>query len=100
MKRCAAITLLLVFSSWLLPWTAQAEEKDGYYCCQERSGTLFFTDNPKHFPPDCQLFPKDTGQSDLILLPGSAQPEAPEKNSEGPWRIDDWRLQKGERTRS
>jgi hypothetical protein len=98
MFRGAVIALLL---SGLLALTAQAEE-DGVYCCRELSGTLFFTDNPKHFPPHCQPFQKEPGKGGLILVPGSALPDKQEKIEApgGPWRIDDWRLQKGERSRT
>jgi hypothetical protein len=99
MLRSAAVTLLLI--SGLLPAATQAEE-DGIFSCRERSGSLFFTDDPKHFPPSCQPFQRDPGQGGLILVPGSALPKDQNKIDApaGPWRIDDWRLQKGERTSS
>jgi hypothetical protein len=92
----AAVLLSLCL---LLPGAAHAEE-EGIHACREPSGTLFFTDDPKHFPPNCQPFQREPGAGGLILVPGSALPDREEQRDApgGPWRIDDWRLHQRERT--
>jgi hypothetical protein len=100
MSRCAAAILTLLLSGGLAS-LAPAEESI-VYGCQQSNGTLFFTDDPKHFPANCQPMEGEAGDGGLILLLPDSTPKDREQLAppSRPWRIDDWRLQSGERTSS
>jgi hypothetical protein len=99
MRRSTAVLLMLL--SGLFALAAQAEE-DGIHSCQQSNGNLFFTNDPKYFPANCQPMERKPSRGGLILVPDSALPDELNKmdSPNGPWRIEDWRLQRGERTAS